>query len=112
MSNNYNFSPSPSCRPQHGFSALHLAAGEGLTACAAALVARWAALNAADNVDGVTPVSVAVSSGHVELAALLLAAGALRRNRAIACINIHLRSAVGERAPGWLLRFTVGVAGQ
>ncbi|MCX7036896.1 MAG: ankyrin repeat domain-containing protein [Proteobacteria bacterium] len=67
--------PRPQNRPNGGFTALLLAAREGCTDCAKALVERGAAINLADP-DNITPLLMAVLNARFDTAAYLIKAGA------------------------------------
>ena len=67
--------PRPQNRPNGGWTALLLAAREGCTACAQALVTGGAAINLADP-DNITPLLMAVLNARFDTAAYLINAGA------------------------------------
>ena len=59
-----------------GFPAIYGAADNGHVAVVALLLKHGAAVDAANNVDGGTPLIIAAAKGHAEVAALLLRHGA------------------------------------
>lgn len=67
--------PRPQNRPNGGFTALLLAAREGCTGCARALVEGGAAINLADP-DNITPLLMAVLNARFDVASYLIKAGA------------------------------------
>ena len=67
--------PRPQNRPNGGLTALLLAAREGCTGCARALVEAGAAINLADP-DNITPLLMAVLNARFDTAAYLIKAGA------------------------------------
>eukprot|EP01028_Stygiella_incarcerata_P004404 TRINITY_DN19610_c0_g1_i1.p1 TRINITY_DN19610_c0_g1~~TRINITY_DN19610_c0_g1_i1.p1 ORF type:complete len:362 (+),score=84.45 TRINITY_DN19610_c0_g1_i1:73-1086(+) len=67
----------PSTVDKHGVSALHWAARKGATECAKHLIAHKADINPFDRMNGSTPLHGAVVNDFVDIALLLLEAGAI-----------------------------------